>query len=140
MSLTSTTTLRVRYAETDQMGVVYHSNYLVWFEVGRSELFRDLGLPYTLFEEAGLILAVVEANCRYKQPAHYDDEVAVITTLSKFSSRMVTFTYEVYREDTLLVVGNTSHVFINKHGRPTDAKGFPIWSKVTEIVTPKLKN
>ena len=81
MGLFSTTNLRVRYAETDQMGIVYHSNYLIWFEVGRSELFRELDLPYTKFEEQGLGLAVVEASCRYRKPTHYDDNLTIFTDI-----------------------------------------------------------
>lgn len=99
MSLFSETKLRVRYAETDQMGIVYHSNYLIWFEVGRTELFRNLGLPYTVFEEQGLSLAVVEASCRYRQPAKYDDELVVYTRLEKFTSRIIKFSYQVMMED-----------------------------------------
>lgn len=134
MSLFSETTLRVRYAETDQMGIVYHSNYLIWFEVGRTELFRDLGLPYTVFEEQGLSLAVVEASCRYRKPAKYDDELVVGTHLEKFTSRIITFSYQVKKEDILLTDGKTSHVFLNKEGRVADVRKYPAWEDVLEKI------
>lgn len=130
MTLVSETKLRVRYAETDQMGVVYHSNYLVWFEVGRTELFRNLGLPYTVFEEQGLSLAVVEASCRYRQSAKYDDEILVYTTLEKFSSRIITFSYKVMKGDILCTDGKTSHIFLNKEGKVADVRKYPIWEDV----------
>lgn len=134
MGLSSRTRLRVRYAETDQMGIVYHSNYLVWFEVGRSELFRELNLPYTQFEEQGLGLAVVEANCRYRKPSRYDDELVIVTKIDHMSSRTVTFSYLVYREETLLTEGKTVHVFINKEGRPADVREYPIWSRLQTVL------
>ena len=134
MGLSSRTRLRVRYAETDQMGIVYHSNYLIWFEVGRSELFRELGLPYTKFEEQGLGLAVVEASCRYRKPTHYDDELVIVTEIVKMSSRSVIFSYLVYREETLLAEGKTVHVFINKEGRPTDVHRNAIWSLLQPVL------
>ncbi|MEA4903109.1 thioesterase family protein [Desulfitobacterium sp.] len=138
MSLLSETKLRVRYAETDQMGVVYHANYLIWFEVGRTELFRNLGLPYTVFEDQGLSLAVVEANCRYRKPAKYDDELIVITRLDKFTSRIITFGYRVMKGDTLLTDGKTSHVFLDKEGRVADVRKYPVWNDLGTII-PSLK-
>ncbi|AHF06944.1 acyl-CoA thioesterase [Desulfitobacterium metallireducens] len=138
MSLFSETKLRVRYAETDQMGIVYHSNYLIWFEVGRTELFRNLGLPYTVFEEQGLSLAVVEASCRYRQPAKYDDELVVYTRLEKFTSRIIKFSYQVMMEDILLTDGKTSHVFLNKEGRVADVRKYRVWKEVATKI-PSLK-
>ena len=87
--------LRVRYAETDQMGVVYHANYLVWMEVGRVEYCRASGVRYRDLEDAGILLAVVEANCRYLSPARYDDEVIVRTQIEDANPRMVRFGYEL---------------------------------------------
>lgn len=133
MNRSAETKIRVRYAETDQMGIVYHSNYLIWFEVGRTELFRTLGLPYTIFEEQGLGLAVVEASCRYRQPARYDDELIIYTEVEKFSSRKVIFSYRVYREKTLLTEGKTVHVFINGEGKVSDARNYPVWEQVLNI-------
>lgn len=132
--LSSKTHLRVRYAETDQMGIVYHANYLVWFEVGRSELFRELDLPYTQFEDQGLGLAVIEASCRYRKPARYDDDLVVVTELDKISSRTASFSYRVYREEILLAEGKTVHVFINKQGRPADVRKYEIWSRLLPIL------
>jgi acyl-CoA thioester hydrolase len=134
MFLSARTPLRVRYAETDQMGVVYHSNYLIWFEVGRAELFREVGLPYTKFEEQGLTLAVVEASCRYRRAALYDDNLIIVTKVDSFSSRKVTFTYQVFREETLLAEGKTVHIFINKEGKVSDARSYPIWQEVLSIL------
>lgn len=105
--------LRVRYAETDQMGVVYHSNYFVWFEVGRVELMRNLGLSYRDMEEDdGCFIAVVDARCRYKAPARYDDEVIVRTHLRNVRGSLVHFTYELVRvkDGTLLAEGETTHI------------------------------
>ena len=134
MELSSKTRVRVRYSETDQMGIVYHANYLVWFEVGRSELFRDLKLPYTQFEEQGLGLAVVEASCTYRKPSRYDDELIIVTEIEKMSSRTVRFSYLVYREETLLAEGKTVHVFINKEGRPADVRRYEIWPRLQSIL------
>jgi len=134
LALSSNTNLRVRYAETDQMGIVYHSNYLIWFEVGRSELFRDLNLPYTEFEKQGLGLAVVEANCRYRKPTRYDDELVIVTKVESMTSRSVTFTYHVYRDETLVADGKTVHVFINQNGRPSDVRKYEIWQRLQPIL------
>jgi len=134
MGLSSKTSLRVRYSETDRMGIVYHANYLVWFEVGRSELFRELNLPYTQFEEQGLGLAVIEASCRYRKPSQYDDELTIITEINNISSRAASFSYSVYREGTLLAEGKTVHVFINKEGRPADVRKYAIWPLLQPII------
>ena len=134
MKLTSETRLRVRYSETDQMGIVYHANYLVWFEVGRSELFRELDLPYTQFEEQGLGLAVIEANCRYRKPSRYDDELVIITGLDHITSRSARFYYRVYREESLLAEGKTVHVFVNTEGSLADVRRYAIWTRLQAII------
>ena len=134
MGLFSTTNLRVRYAETDQMGIVYHSNYLIWFEVGRSELFRELDLPYTKFEEQGLGLAVVEASCRYRKPTHYDDNLTILTEIKEMTSKKITFSYRVFHEKILLAEGKTIHVFINKEGRSTDVRNYAIWQQLQPVL------
>jgi acyl-CoA thioester hydrolase len=103
----------VRYAETDQMGVVYHSNYFVWFEVGRVEFLRQLGLSYREMErEDGCFIAVVDARCRYKAPARYDDEILIRTRLRSVRESLVHFGYEAIRESdgTLLAQGETTHI------------------------------
>ena len=105
--------IRVRYAETDQMGVVYHANHFVWFEVGRVELLRQLGFSYREMEQDdGCCIAVVEARCRYKAPVRYDDEVLVRTRLKNVRESLVQFAYELVRESdgTLLAEGETTHV------------------------------
>ncbi len=107
------TRIRVRYAETDQMGVVYHSNFFIWFEVGRVELFRQLGFSYKeLEEQGGCYIAVVDARCRYKAPAHYDDEIAIRTHLKNVRGSLIHFGYEAVRvgDGVLLADGETTHV------------------------------
>jgi acyl-CoA thioester hydrolase len=109
----SETRLRVRYAETDQMGVVYHSNHFVWFEVGRVELLRQLGFSYRDMEvQDGRFIAVAEAKCRYRAPAHYDEEILVRTTLLNVRESVVHFGYELRRaEDSALIAeGETTHI------------------------------
>ena len=109
--------VRVRYAETDQMGVVYHANYLVWFEVGRVEFMRHLGLTYKDMErEEQCGIAVVEATARYRAPAHYDDELIVRTRLTAMRGAVLKFAYEVVRveDGVLLCEGQTVHVAVGK--------------------------
>jgi acyl-CoA thioester hydrolase len=115
------TSFRVRYAETDQMGVVYYANYLVWMEVGRVELVRGLGFQYKDLEQSeGLYLSVVEANCRYIYPARYDQEIVVETSVVKASSRMVEFGYRIrsIEPERLLAEGLTRHLWLNREWRP----------------------
>jgi acyl-CoA thioester hydrolase len=105
--------LRVRYVETDQMGVVYHTNYLIWFELGRVELLRQLGFTYRDMErEDGCYIAVVNARCRYKIPARYDDQILVRTFFKNLRSSFIHFGYEILREPdmTLLAEGETTHI------------------------------
>lgn len=107
------TQVRVRYAETDKMGVVHHANYLVWFELGRSEYCRSKGFSYRDMEEKdNAMMVVAEAYCRYKSPAHYDDELTIRTRVAEMRSRTLRFVYEVFREaDSLLLAeGETLHV------------------------------
>ena len=106
------TKIRVRYAETDQMGVVYHANHFVWFEVGRVELFRQFGFSYKAMEqEDDCYIAVVDAQCRYKAPVHYDDEVVVRTSLTHVRDKVIRFGYELCSiEGSLLAQGETTHV------------------------------
>jgi len=110
---TNETRLRVRYAETDQMGVVYHANHFIWFEVGRVELLRQLGFSYRDMESIdGRFIAVAEAKCRYRAPVRYDDEVVVRTQLLNVRDSVVHFGYELRRADdgTLLAEGETTHI------------------------------
>jgi len=127
--------LRVHYKATDQMGVVHHANYISWFEMGRTEMMRHLGIAYREMEDLGLLLPVLDVKVKYHKPAHYDDCVAVYTTLEEFSPIRLTFKYEVrrvseadfkenesqlMRERTgeLLTSGQTVHMWLNKKWRP----------------------
>ncbi len=117
--MTIRTTLRVRYAETDQMGVAYHANYFIWFEIGRVEFFRQLGYDYKQMEIADdCHLPVVEANCRYRSPARYDDEVIVETRVTALRSYVIKFGYRLLRLDSsgeqLLAEAETVHVSVDK--------------------------
>ena len=117
MQLATETRLRVRYAETDQMGVVYYANYLVWMEVGRVELCKALGFNYGDMErDDGVLLAVAEACCRYLAPARFDDEVIVKTWIEEANTRMATFAYEMRlaEGDRKLATGHTRHIFVNR--------------------------
>jgi acyl-CoA thioester hydrolase len=114
------TRLHVRYAETDQMGVVYYANYLVWMEVGRVELCKARGFNYRDMErEDGVLLAVAEACCRYRSPARFDDEVIVKVWIEEANPRMVTFGYEMRLAgtDRTLATGHTRHIFVNREMR-----------------------
>ncbi len=114
--------VRVRYAETDQMGVVYHANYFVWFEVARVELMRDLRLDYkSLEQEFGCMIAVVEAKARYRVPARYDDEIAIYTTLAAMRGAVLKMEYRVVRvkDAALLCEGETMHVVVDRSMKKT---------------------
>lgn len=113
------TSVRVRYAETDAMQVVYHANYFVWFEVGRCDLLRSLGQTYRTIEAAGLMLPVIEAQCDYRRSARYDDELTIHTSGKLLSSARIRFDYEVRRaKDTVVAIGRTVHAAVNRDGRP----------------------
>ncbi|GAB4528537.1 MAG: thioesterase family protein [Anaerolineae bacterium] len=116
----SEVTFHVRYAETDQMGVVHHSAYIVWFEEGRSAWSRQLGRRYADFERAGYRLLVSEVYARYHAPARYDQRVTVRTRASQVRSRLIHFAYEVVEADTgrLLVTGHTTHICVDQRGKP----------------------
>lgn len=118
--VSGSTRLRVRYAETDQMGVVYHGNYFAWFEVGRVELLRQVGWSYRTLEGDGLSLPVIEATCQYRHPARYDDELEIRTTGRMATALRVEFTYELVRveDERLLATARTLHVPITRDGRP----------------------
>jgi acyl-CoA thioester hydrolase len=115
------TLIRVRYAETDQMGVVYHSNHFIWFEVGRVELLRQFGFSYKDMErEDDCFIAVVDARCRYKAPVHYDDEVVVSTWLKHVREKVIRFGYELRKVGTseLLAEGETTHIVADSTMKP----------------------
>jgi len=115
-----TSRLRVRYAETDQMGVVYYANYLIWFEVARTDLLRDAGWTYKEMEAAGFSLPVIEAHCQYRQSARYDDVIDIQTTGALLSPVRVRFAYRVVRaaDGALLAEGHTEHATLDPTGRP----------------------
>jgi acyl-CoA thioester hydrolase len=112
-------TLRVRYAETDQMGVVYHANYLTWFEIGRTELIRSLGMPYDKIEAHGLLLPLIDAHMQFKLPAKYDDLITICTKIEDYTHLRVHFTSEIRRGSELVVSGSTKHVWVNRDWKPT---------------------
>lgn len=129
--------LRVRYAETDQMGVVYHSEYLVWCEVGRTEYIRALGLPYAEMERRGALLAVADASLRYHGSARYDDLIRVETTLAEVKSRAITFDYLIrhVQSGARLVTARTMLVSLDKIARPA-----PIPADVRELLERAMRD
>jgi acyl-CoA thioester hydrolase len=119
---TVATDLRVRYSETDQMGIVYHAHYLVWFEIGRTEWCRAAGLPYAAMERSGLFIPVTRAECAFRRRSSYDDPIRVMTRMSELGGRGCAFAYEVRNpEGELLADGATRHVFTDPVGRPIRA-------------------
>ncbi len=112
--VTNETSVRVRYSETDQMGVVYYGNYAQYYEVGRVELLRELGMSYRELEEEGTMLPVVRLECNYKRPAKYDDHLKVVTTISEMPDTRITFEHEIFDEDgELLNTGKVILVFVD---------------------------
>ncbi len=124
-------TVRVRYQETDKMGIVYYSNYFVYFEMGRIEFLRDLGISYAQLERENVFLAVVDAHCRYRSPAEFDDLLVVNTHLSKLKHTRIEFFYEIRRvgEEKLIVEGSTMLACLDGARRPR-----VIPNKVKEII------
>lgn len=110
---------RVRYGETDQMGVAYYANYLTWFEVGRTEFCRELGRPYSFWENEGIFLPVVEAHCRYKHPAMYDDQILIKTSISNLKKCSLQFHCSIVKNDdgNILAEGWTRHGIVNRDGK-----------------------
>jgi acyl-CoA thioester hydrolase len=117
----SVSRIRVRYADTDKMGVAYYANYFVWFEVGRTDLLRHSGWSYREMEIEGFSLPVIEAQCAYRAPARYDDEIEVWTVGTLVSRVRVQFTYEIVRmaDKAKLATGSTVHATLDRHGRPS---------------------
>lgn len=114
--------LRVRYSETDRMGIVYHAHYIVWFEIARTDYCRAAGMPYRALEDSGLLILVTAVECRYRGSARYDDTVRVRSRLTELASRGLAFGYEIVDEsDRLLADGSTRHVFADVHGKPRRA-------------------
>ncbi|MEO8379539.1 MAG: thioesterase family protein [Acidobacteriota bacterium] len=126
---------RVRYKDTDQMGIAHHSNYVVWFEIGRTDLCRATGITYSDIESRGFLLVVTDIACRYRVPYRYDDEVLIRTSVASAASRVMKFAYELYDAEgqTLHALGSTSHIWLDKLTRrparpdPEVMKAFAAW-------------
>lgn len=116
--ITSRVQVTVRYAETDMMGVVYHGNYLPWFEVGRTTMLKEVGVSYRQLEAEGYRLPVLEVSAKYLRPAIYDDTITIVTTMREKPVLRIRLNYEVFRGEELLVTGETVHAFIDLQGRP----------------------
>jgi acyl-CoA thioester hydrolase len=125
LTIRSCSSVRVRYAETDQMGVAYHGGYFAWFEVGRTDLLRGRGLTYRELEQEGLRLPVIETHARFLRPAFYDDTLEIRTELAALGGARVAFAYEVHREGTAgpIATGSTSHAAVDLQGRPRRLPG-----------------
>jgi acyl-CoA thioester hydrolase len=117
--LHSESRVRVRYKETDQMGIAHHANYIVWFEIGRTDLCRVAGFPYAEIESRGFILVVTEVSCRYRAPYRYDDEVVIRTSVSEAVSRLMKFSYELLDAagERVHATGSSSHVWVDRETR-----------------------
>lgn len=120
----SETKLTVRYAETDQMGIAHHSNYPIWFEAGRTDLLKCMGMAYSDMEKNGVLLPLYEMHCQFKSPAKYEDEILVETTLQSVSRVRVAFSYHVFRagDGLLLATGETVHAFTDRELKPVNAQ------------------
>ncbi len=140
--ITFSTELRVRYAETDTMGVVYYGNYFTWFEVARTDALRQLGYPYSLLEKDGVLLPVVEASARYMAPFRYDDEVVVKSKITEFSEIKIVFTYDVYKlpEMKLCTSGRTRHAFIGPDGKVLKNDPDGKVKKIADLLNDYYKN
>ena len=131
------TEIRVRYVETDAMGIVHHGNYFNWMEVGRTEFFRYLGLPYAEIEAKGIYFPVIEVHCKYIKPAKYDEQVLVETEIEKYTAARVVFNYTILRKTDrqVLVQGQTIHAFVNEKGRQINIKKVPFMLSKLEEAT-----
>ena len=133
----SKSTVNVRYAETDKMGIVHHCVYPIWYELARTNLSKEAGFPYSKMEEMGIMTPLVELNCKYYSPAYYDDELIVTATVSKLTPARVVFSYEVYREgsDKPINTGYTVHAIVNKDMKPINTKKlYPEIYKALELM------
>jgi acyl-CoA thioester hydrolase len=122
----SETPITVRYAETDQMGVVHHSNYAVWFEAGRTDFIKKMGMPYSVIEEKGAMLPLLELKCSFRSFARYEDNVVVRTRIKEYTGTRLLFYYEVVLtgEDRVLTEGETLHCWTNRELKPVNIKKF----------------
>lgn len=136
---THETMLRTRYGETDQMGVIYHPNYYVYFEIGRTEFLREAaGFSYKEMEKLGVMLPVTETQCKYKIPAKYDDELVVRTTVKEITVARIVFSYQLLRasDGAVLAEGKTVHAFANANGKPVNMKKYnsELFDKLNELL------
>ena len=118
MVLSQDVTVRVRYAETDRMGLLHHANYFVYFEMARTELLRHRGISYREIEDAGHFLVIVDIDCKFKRPAHYDDLLTVRTTVEKVTHVKIVHRYEVFRDSLLLAEGHSTLACVDRDGKP----------------------
>ncbi|KUO67761.1 MAG: hypothetical protein APF77_10190 [Clostridia bacterium BRH_c25] len=119
------TILRTRYGETDQMGIIYHPNYYIYFEMGRTEFLRETaGMSYKEMEDVGVMLPLTETHCKYRTPAKYDDELVIRTSIKEITVARIAFTYQLLRnaDGVILAEGETVHAFTNKQGKPVNLK------------------
>lgn len=118
------TIFTARYSETDQMGIIHHSNYAVWFEAGRTDLLKKVGISYSSIEALGVLLPLYEMSCRFKRPAKYEDEIHVISCIKKLTRTRVIFSYSVYKsnEETPIATGETMHAWTSKDLKPLNAE------------------
>jgi acyl-CoA thioester hydrolase len=118
MALSHEITFRVRYAETDRMGLLHHANYLVYFEMGRTELLRERGISYRDIEDSGHLLVVIEVGCKFKRPAYYDDLLTLRTTVERVTHVKIVHRYEVFRDGVLLAEGHSTLACVDREGKP----------------------
>ncbi len=130
----SNTSIIVRYAETDQMGIVHHSNYPVWFEAGRTDFIRKIGMPYSKIEENGALLPLLELRCSFKGFARYEDELIVKTYIKEHTGTRLLFHYEVNKAgvDKVITEGETLHIWTNNHLKPVNIKKYR--PKISELI------
>lgn len=132
------TIIRTRYAETDQMGVIYHANYFTWFEIGRTEFFRQLNMDYKDLEAENILLPVIDVGCKYIHSAKYDDEIIIQTRLTSLKGVRLEFRYEIIRksDNVLLAEGYTKHAFVNKELKPVNfKKKMPqVWDSLNQSI------
>ncbi|MBS4535670.1 acyl-CoA thioesterase [Clostridium sp. D2Q-14] len=130
--------VRARYSETDQMGIIYHANYFNWFEVGRTEFFRNLGYDYKKLEEIGILLPVIDVGCKYKISAKYDDEIIIETWIEKMKGVKMEFNYNIIRkkDNIILAEGYTLHAFVDNNLKPVNFKKKynDLWNKLYKTI------
>lgn len=137
----SETKIIVRYAETDQMGIVHHSNYPIWFEAGRTDFIKKMGMPYSRIEEDGILLPLIELKCVYKGASKYEDEIVIKTSIKELTFSRIVFYYEVYKnnEPNLVTWGETMHAWTNRELKPVNIKKYApeIYKLITNVAEDK---